>query len=299
LIVAAFFAMACSSSETSSTTTSSSAESADASCPTDPVAVVVSVDQWGDIVEQLAGGCGDVTTIIEGSADDPHDYEPTTADTAAFGDADLVVMNGLDYDHWAEEAVETLDQQPAVVNGGEVVGLEEGDNPHIWYGPDYVTQVADAVTTELSTLAPAASEYFADRAQVFTTAMQPYFDQIEAIRTDHPGATYAATESVFDYMGEALGMQNLTPAGYQDAAANESDPAPGDVNELLALLQGAGVDVLVYNTQTEGAVPEQLRGAAESAGVPVVEVTETVSPGTDSFVTWQVAQLEALAAALS
>ena len=29
--------------------------------------------------------------------------------------------------------------------------------------------------------------------------------------------------------------------------------------------------MLIYNTQTEGAIPEQLRGAAEAAKVPVVE----------------------------
>ena len=38
--------------------------------------------------------------------------------------------------------------------------------------------------------------------------------------------------------------------------------------------------------------------AAEDAGVPVVEVTETVPPGQDSFVAWQDGQLEALAKAL-
>ncbi|HEY5845007.1 MAG TPA: ABC transporter substrate-binding protein, partial [Mycobacterium sp.] len=59
-----------------------------------------------------------------------------------------------------------------------------------------------------------------------------------------------------------------------------------------------GVDVLIYNTQTEGAVPEQLRSAAESAGVPVVNVTETVAPGAKSFEAWQVEQLTTLARAL-
>ncbi len=56
--------------------------------------------------------------------------------------------------------------------------------------------------------------------------------------------------------------------------------------------------MLIYNVQTEGSVPQQIRAAAEQAGVPVVEVTETVPPGTDSFVTWQVDQLTALAEAL-
>ena len=40
--------------------------------------MVVTVNQWGDIVDALAGGCGRVTTIIGGTAGDPHDYEPVT-----------------------------------------------------------------------------------------------------------------------------------------------------------------------------------------------------------------------------
>jgi zinc/manganese transport system substrate-binding protein len=47
-----------------------------------------------------------------------------------------------------------------------------------------------------------------------------------------------------------------------------------------------------------GAVPDQIRQAATSASVPVVDVTETVAPGSTSFVGWQVAQLTALAKAL-
>ena len=56
--------------------------------------------------------------------------------------------------------------------------------------------------------------------------------------------------------------------------------------------------MLIYNTQTEGSVPEQIRAAAERAGVPVVEVTETVPPGAQSFEAWQVDQLDCLAKAL-
>ena len=56
--------------------------------------------------------------------------------------------------------------------------------------------------------------------------------------------------------------------------------------------------MLIYNTQTEGSVPEQIRSAAEDAGIPVVNVTETVAPGAKSFEAWQVDQLTALAKAL-
>lgn len=66
----------------------------------------------------------------------------------------------------------------------------------------------------------------------------------------------------------------------------------------MTLLSDGGVDVLIVNTQTEGSLPAQLRSAAAAAGIPVVEVTETVAPGSDSFQAWQVDQLTALAEAL-
>src|SRR6478736_7214351 len=53
-------------------------------CPTEPVDVVVSVDQWGKIVSSLAGACANVTTVLSGSSVDPHDFEPAPSDAAAF-----------------------------------------------------------------------------------------------------------------------------------------------------------------------------------------------------------------------
>ena len=268
-------------------------------CPTGPVPVVVTVDQWGDIVKSLGGDCIDLTTIITGSSADPHDYEPTPSDGAKFDGAELVVMNGLDYDSWADKALDALDTQPAVVNGGDVVGLEAGDNPHIWYGPTFVRKVSQAVTDELSKLSPDASTYFAERQDEWQTSMQPYDDEIARIKAlAADKLTYGATESVFDYMAQAVGLKDATPKGYRNASANGSEPAPADVNEFEQALRDKMMDVLIDNTQTEGPGPEQLRSVAKGASVPVVPVTETVPPGTDSFVAWQVRQLESLASAL-
>jgi zinc/manganese transport system substrate-binding protein len=57
--------------------------------------------------------------------------------------------------------------------------------------------------------------------------------------------------------------------------------------------------VLIYNTQTSGSVPEQLRAAAEDADVPVVEVTESPADADSSFVAWQLDQLSELSDALA
>jgi len=72
-----FVLSACGGDDTSAMDTSAAPD-----CPTTPVNVVVSVDQWGNIVSQLGGACAEVTTVLAGSAVDPHDYEPAPSDAA-------------------------------------------------------------------------------------------------------------------------------------------------------------------------------------------------------------------------
>lgn len=315
LLAVPFVLTSCSASGDDSASSSSSAPTDAGPCPVEPVDVVVSVDQWGDVVTELGGACANVTTLLASSSVDPHDYEPSPADAAKFEGARLVVINGGHYDEWAGKlAAGSAPNAPVVdavrISEGEAGhddaaheaghdGHEDGAaNPHVWYSPTAVSGVADAVTAELSEIAPDAADYFAERRSAFATSLQPYDDAIAAIKKSASGKTYAATEAVFDEMAAAVGLQNKTPAGYQTASNNEADPSPADLDAFLTLLQDKGVDVLIYNTQTEGSVPEQIRAAAESASVPVVEVTETVAPGTDSFEAWQVAQLTSLAEAL-
>jgi zinc/manganese transport system substrate-binding protein len=316
LLLALPFALsACGSDEPAPTSTVAQGD-----CPTTPVDVVVSVDQWGKIVSSLAGACANVTTVLSGSSVDPHDFEPAPSDAAAFEGAQLVVLNGGHYDEWAAKLAESTAPDAPVIDAMAILegsheghdhdghdheepghdGHDHGDgaNPHAWYSPVAVTDVATAVTAQLTELSPAAGEYFNTRHTEFTEALQPYRDLIAEIKAGATGKSYAATESLFDDMAAELGLANRTPRGYQVASSNESDPSPADLDAFQRLLADRGVDVLIYNTQTEGSVPEQLRSAAEAAGVPVVDVTETPAPGAPTFEAWQVDQLTALAEAL-
>lgn len=271
-----------------------------AACPGQVLDVVVSVDQWGDLVRTLGGACATVTTVLTSTAVDPHDYEPSTGDIASFENADLVVVNGAGYDRWASSAVTNLDPQPRVVNAAQVMGIDgtAGANPHLWYSPDAVGRTAAAVTSALTDLDPGAAGYLAGRATEWTSSLQPYTDELAVVTGLAPGRTYAATESVFDGTAQAVGLTDATPAGYRDAASNDSDPSSGDVAAFEQALTGGGIDVLVVNTQTQGSIPDQLRAVAEDAGVPVVEVTESVPPGAESFLDWQLGQLQQLGTAL-
>jgi zinc/manganese transport system substrate-binding protein len=270
-----------------------------AACPTDVLDVVVSVGQWGDITRTLGGDCATVTTIVASGAVDPHDFDPGTADLAAFSGADLVVLNGAGYDTWAADAVATLDPEPALVNAADIARVEEGADPHLWYDPATVQATAAAITDELTALSPDAADYFAGQATAWQEELAPYLAAVDSLRGTAAGRTYAATEPVFDRMAAAIGLTDVSPEGYRRASSNHSDPAPGDLVAFEAALANGMADVLIYNTQTSGSVPEQLRAAADGAGVPVVEVSESPADASGSFVAWQLAQLSELSDALA
>lgn len=268
-------------------------------CPATPANVVVSVDQWGAIVSALGGTCANVKTVVASSSIDPHDYEPSPSDAASFAGAQLVVVNGAGYDPWASKLADTSASHASVVNAAQVTKTPPGANPHLWYSPSAINAVADAVTTQLSNSIPPAAAFFAAQRSAFAESLRPYTDTIGRIKSAAAGRSYAATEAIFNYMGQALGLADRTPRGYQRASVNATEPSPADLGEFSGALAAREIDVLIYNTQTQGSVPEQIRSLAERSGVSVVEVTETVAPGADSFVGWQVGQLTAVAKALN
>lgn len=266
-----------------------------AACPGPVVNVVVSVSQWGDLAGRLGGACATVTTVLASPAVDPHDFDPGTAAIAAFSDAQLVVVNGAGYDQWAVDTIGNLDPTPPVVSAAAVAHLREsGANPHLWYDPDTVVGMARALTAHLIALSPRAKAYFLQRQAAWNQALQPYLADVARLKTVARGRTYAATETVFDYLARGVGLKDVTPEGYRRASSNDSEPAPGDLTAFRKALADGRVDVLVYNTQTSGTVPEDLRAEARAAGVPVLEVTESPPARGGSFLAWQTAQLQQL-----
>lgn len=273
--------------------------SAASSCPVEPLKVVVTTNVWGSVVDQLAGACALVTTVIDNPTADPHEFEPTAQTSRTFAAADIAVVNGLGYDTWADKIVTSLGgDAPTVVNLGRVVGLQPGDNPHIWYSPDYVQQSAGAVTDEFKRQLAAAGSAFDDTARAFEASLAPYRDLVQRIRSSYGGTSVGATESVFSYMAAATGLVITTPPGLLAAVAEHSDPAAKDVKVALTQLTDGTDRVLIYNVQVEGSLPERMREAAQSRKVPVVDITETLVPAKATFQEWQVRQLESLVGAL-
>ena len=178
------------------------------------IQVVAAENFWGSIAAQIGGDHVNVTSIIVNPDTDPHDYEATPADARTVASANYVIFNGVGYDPWVSQL---LDANP--VSGrseleiGKFLGNQDGDNPHFWYNPDYVTQVADQIASDLTRLDKADASYFDQQKQQFlTTGLQNYHDLINTIKQKYQGTPVGATESIFEYLAPALGLNLITPS---------------------------------------------------------------------------------------
>jgi len=242
-----------------------------------------------------------VTDIIDNPDADPHDYEPTAADARAMAAANLVITNGIGYDAWAGKLV-AADPAPGrtVLTVGDLVGVKEGGNPHRWYSPADVRTVIDRITAGYEALDPASSAAFdALHEQVVSTDLKEYFDLVARIRSTYAGTPIGASESIVSPLAEATGLTLLTPASFLAAISEGSDPTPADKATVDAQITGKKIKVYVYNSQNATPDVQRQVDAAKAAGIPLVTVTETLTPAGASFQEWQVAQLKALAAALA
>lgn len=295
---------ACSSSGSgaSGTPSSSAAGGSVAGGPASTVIrAVASIDAWGSILKQLGGTHVQTTSIISSPDIDPHDYEPTTADGVTVAKAQLVVENGIGYDSWAAKAVAA---NPAagrqVIDVGQLVGVPDGGNPHQWYSHAAVYKVIDAITADLQSLDPADAAYFAQqKTQLETVAFKQYNALEQQIASKDTGAAVGASESIASPLADSLGLDMKTPYSFLKAISEGTDPAPRDIAEIDSQISGRQIKVYLDNVQNSTPdVAAQVK-AARAAGIPVVAITETLSPKGATFQDWQSAQLQALARALA
>lgn len=272
----------------------------DGSAPGKAIQVVAAENFWGSIAAQLGGSQVSVHSIVANPASDPHSYEPTAADARSLAGAQLAIVNGIGYDGWASRllAAEPSDRRLTLDVGG-LLGLASGANPHQWYSPASVHAVIAAIVAGYDRLRPSSAGYFARRRAAFERVGLARYRQLTAqIRARYSGVPVGYSESVFQPLGEALGLRLLTPYDYAKAVAEGTEVSAQDKQTVQRQLSRGGVKLWVFNSQN--ATPEVQRAteAARAAHIPVVTITETLSPATDSFQQWQVSQLRSLSAAL-
>ncbi|WP_186231839.1 metal ABC transporter solute-binding protein, Zn/Mn family [Burkholderia gladioli] len=268
-----------------------------AAAQTAKLQVVAAENFYGDVIKQIGGANVSVTSILSNPDQDPHLFEASPKTARALQHANLVVYNGADYDPWMGKllaASKNATRKTIVV--ADLVGKKPGDNPHLWYDPATMPAAALAISAALGAADPSHKADYDANLAGFLASLKPIDAKVAALRAQYKGVPVTATEPVFGYMSDAIGleMRNLR---FQLATMNDTEASATDIAAFENDLRKRQVKVLIYNSQAEEPMTKRMLKIAKDASVPTVSVTET-QPAGKAFQQWMLAQLDALGAAL-
>ncbi|WGF90358.1 zinc ABC transporter substrate-binding protein AztC [Marinivivus vitaminiproducens] len=229
--------------------------------------VVASFSIIADFAKNVGGDRVEITTLV-GPDGDTHVYEPRPADAAAVGAADVVLVNGLQFEGFLQRLVEASGTDAPVVEltkGGEVLpnaeehhhdegeehAHEEGEDhahedehghhhhgefdPHAWQSVHnaevYVQNIVDAFC---------AAD--ADGCDTYKTNAEAYGEQLEALDGEIKAAiaeipenkrTIITSHDAFGYFEHEYGLTFLAPEG----VSTESEASAADVAALIEQVQ--------------------------------------------------------------
>jgi zinc/manganese transport system substrate-binding protein len=252
--------------------------------------VVAAENFYGDVARQIGGDDVAVASVMSNPDQDPHLFETTPSTVRQIAAAQVVILNGADYDPWMDKMLKASPKpgRTAIVVA-DLVGKKAGDNPHLWYDPGTMPAAAKALTEAFAKADPAHKDGYDARLKTFLASINPIDEKIAAIRGRFAGTTVTASEPVFGYMANALGLK-MRNERFQLSIMNDTEPSAHDVAAFQDDLKGHKVRVMFYNKQASNKAVQTLVDLAHASKIPVVGVTETAPPNL-SYQAWMLGEL--------
>ena len=206
--------------------------------------VVASFSILGDMVEQVAGDKATVTTIVGPDAD-AHLYQPNTGDAVAVAEADLVIINGMGFETWSAQLIETSGTKAAVAvaTDGITPLLVDGEvDPHAWNSLENGLVYVNNIEAALSAASPADAATFRANADAYRAKLNALHNRALAdiAKLPEQKRVVVTVHDAFGYLETAYGLTFLAPQGID----TDAEPSAKDLAELIAFLNETGAGAL-------------------------------------------------------
>lgn len=262
------------------------------------IPVVATTTDLKALVEAVGGDLVDVDALARGTQN-PHDLEVRPSLMVKVRRADLLVMNGLELDQWAEVVVQGAGNSrvgpgaPGRLDASagllvlEVpqarVDRSMGDvhpvgNPHYSIDPGMAGGVTANIVEGLARVAPQSRPVFERNRQAFLARVDQALARWTAEMAPFKGAKVVVDHNMWIYF--------LTRFGLVEAGSVEErpgiPPTPSHLTRLIALMKDQKVKVIVSVPWTDQKLAERVAREAGAKVVPLAPAVGSVK-GADGY----------------
>ena len=277
------------------------------------VRVVTTTTDLKALTEAVGGDLVEVDALARGNQN-PHDLEVRPSLMVKVRRADLLVMNGLELDQWAEVVVQGANN-PKVIAGapGRVdasqgipvldvptarVDRSMGDvhpagNPHYSLDPGMAPAVTGNILEGLARVAPAHRAIFERNRQEFLSRLALAMARWSASLVPFKGAKVVVYHPQWVYVLTRFGLVQVGTVEDRPGIP----PTPGHLTKLIALMKEDRVKLLIVEPWSDQKLAERLAREAGAKAVTLATAVGSVK-GADSYIDAVDYNVKALAQAL-
>ncbi|GJM24766.1 MAG: manganese transporter [Phycisphaerae bacterium] len=219
-----------------------------------PYSVTCTTGMVADIVQQIAGDKGKVSSII-GAGIDPHLYSATRNDVARLIKSDIIFYSGLMLEGKMGDAFVRVGRRRPVYAVTELIDpkllLEPPEfaghsDPHVWMNVDLWKQCTEMVMQTLSEFDPPNASYYQKNYEAYAAEL----DRLDAyakkciatIPEDH--RILVTAHDAFNYFAKAYGLEVRGIQGI----STESEAGIADINKIVEMICQRGIKAVFVET---------------------------------------------------
>lgn len=235
-----------------------------------PLPVVASFSILGDMVKQVGGDLVAVTALV-GPDGDAHGYQATSTDMQNVSRAKLVVVNGLGFDSWMKNLLQSAHYKgPLITASAGITPLQLEDDHHDHHGHDHEGQTdphawqdlrngmryVDNIAAALVQALPAHATVINERAARYKDELSAEDKAIRSAIATIPSAQRLVITShdAFGYFGAAYDVRFSAPQGL----STETEISAKPIARLVRQIKSTGVKTVFIENMSNPRLIEQL-----------------------------------------
>jgi len=267
--------------------------------------VGITLHPYYSFAVNIVGDRADVVPLIDAEAN-PHGYQPQPDDMVRTQSLDVLIVNGIGHDEWAEEIVAAAgraDDLPIIQANASVAlipigGSTTGErvvNPHTFVSTNAAIQQVYEIARRLGEIDPPNADFYVTNARAYATRIRQL--RAEFMQTfadlDLSGFKAATAHAGYDYLFQELGLQVAAVIEPRHGV----DPTARQLADTVEQIRAANVTVLFAELYFTGNLAETI---SEETGVAVYSLSHiTGGPYTaDKFEVEMRQNLETVAQAI-
>ncbi len=223
--------------------------------------VVVSIAPQSEFVKRVGGDEVKVTVMVP-PGQEPHDFEPTTAQMKDVAKADIYfkVGSGIEFEtHWMDK-FRDQNEDMRVVDGSKGVDLlpmeyehehgdeeehehEEGMDPHIWMSPKNVKVMMANLLEGLKAEDPENSDHYQVNADDYLAELDLLIGNITDGLEPYLGEKFLVYHPAFGYFAHDFGLVQLA------IEEEGKEPTPRGLEHVIEQAKEEGIKVIFVEPQ--------------------------------------------------